>query len=100
MALGAAPISRLKGMPAVTREANRMTWGATPRYLAMTRDTGRAMAMAATFMMKLVMIRTKKAMASTKTSQGALRKKESQCTASPSAALVFVLGIAFFVLIM
>src|SRR5665811_2591356 len=88
MALGAAPMSKLKGMPAVTREAKRMTWGATPKYWAMTRETGKEMAMAATFMMKLVITKTKKAMPRTNTSQGALRKKDSQCTASHSAALV------------
>ncbi len=62
MALGAAPTRSIKGMPAVTKAANRMTSAATPRYGAMTRATGSEMAMAATFMMKLVMIRTKKAM--------------------------------------
>ena len=78
----------LMGMPAVASDAKKMTSGATPRYLAMTRETGRVMAMAATFMMKLVMHKTKKAMARTKTSQGAFWNQLTQLTAIHSAALV------------
>ena len=40
MALGAAPTSSMKGMPAVTRDAYKMTSGVTPRYLAITNETG------------------------------------------------------------
>lgn len=58
-------------MPAAARDAKKMTWGATPKYLAMTKEMGRVIAIAATFMMKFVKTSTKKAMASTKTSQGA-----------------------------
>ena len=44
--------------------------------------------MAATFMMKFVITRTKKAMARTKTSQGAFWNQLTQLTAIHSAALV------------
>jgi len=66
-----------------------MTSGATPRYLEITRETGREMAMAATFMMKLVMMSTKKAIPRTNTSQGAFWNMASQCTAIHWAAPVF-----------
>ena len=75
MALGAAPTNRTNGMPAVASDANMTTSGATDRYLAVTRATGSEMAMAATFMMKLVMISTKKATPSTKTNQWAFLKQ-------------------------
>ena len=91
----------------------------------MTRATGREIAMAATFMIKLVMIMTKKAMLITKTNQLASWNMISQLTASQLAApvchrqlpmlmapaksrmmfqkanwFVFVMSIAFFVMIM
>ena len=55
----------------------------------MTRATGRLIAIAATFMMKFVMISTKNAIPRMKTKGGASRKRMSQFTASHSAAPVF-----------
>src|SRR6056297_3377220 len=88
MALGAAPTRSRKGIPAVTREANKITSGATFRKGAMTNATGREMAMAATFMMKLVIIMTKKAMDMTKMNQWASLNMFNQLMASHSAAPV------------
>src|SRR4030042_4564947 len=89
MAFGAAPIKSTKGIPAVTREAYKIASGATPKYFAMTRETGREIAIAATFMMKLVRINTKVATPKTNTSQCAFWNKISHSTAIHSAAPVF-----------
>ena len=88
MAFGAAPTRKRKGIPAVTSDANRITSGATPTYGAITRDTGMLMAMAATFMMRLVITRTNTAMPITNTNQCVPSNRLSQLIASHSAAPV------------
>ena len=75
-------------MPAVSRAEKRMTSPATPRYGAMTRATGSEMAIAATFMIKLVMIITKKAMPRIKTMPEESLNSCSQLIASHFAAPV------------
>lgn len=57
MAFGAAPTSDMKGIPAAASAVSKMTSGATPRYGAMASATGNEIAMAATFIMRLAMIR-------------------------------------------
>ena len=59
-----------------------MTSGATPRYGAITKATGREIAMAATFMMTLVMSMTKNAMPMTNRNQLAPSNFISHFTAS------------------
>lgn len=58
-----------RACPSGARAENIITSPATPRYGAMTRATGREIAMAATFMIKLIIIMTKKAMLITNTNQ-------------------------------
>ena len=65
-----------------------MTSGATPRYGAITKATGREIAMAATFMMTLVMSMTKNAMPMTNRNQLAPSNFISHFTASHLAAPV------------
>ena len=88
MAFGAAPTNKRNGIPATTSAENRMTSPPIPRYGAITRATGREMAMDATFMIKFVIIMTKKAIPRMKTRGGELSKSASQCTASHLAAPV------------
>ena len=65
-------------MPEVASDENMTTQGATERYLALTRTTGREMAMAATFMMKLVRTSTKNGAPSTDNNQWAFSNRAGQ----------------------
>ena len=72
MALGAAPANGTNGPPADAAEENMPTSGATAKYSAITRATGREIAMAASFMMKFVRTGTNNAFPCTKSNQWAL----------------------------